>query len=163
MNLAVVQEVRRDNATQIETSAQRRRIETSLWRIDFENLTQYVGPKKKKLTAVRLTPKFESVQRLLVLTREKTPGRFGHSPIVAWIDLNIGAAHESRALVVSAKRSVPRKTVEPKNLTTRHGRSALSKLEQLDTQPARVATHRNTMDIARCLDSTGPKQLITPL
>jgi hypothetical protein len=31
--LAVVHEARMDNATQVETSAQRRRIETGLWRI----------------------------------------------------------------------------------------------------------------------------------
>ena len=118
-----LQEARIENATQVETSAQRRRIETGLWRIDFETLTQYVGPKKRKPRGVGTCgAEVESVQRFFVLTREKTPGRFGHRRVVARIDLNVGAANESRALVVPAKRVVPRKTIEPKKLAARRGR-----------------------------------------
>src|SRR5258708_1434628 len=40
MNLTVVHEARIDKATQVETSAQRRRMETGFLRIDIENLTQ---------------------------------------------------------------------------------------------------------------------------
>src|SRR5271167_2477544 len=152
-----------ENATQVETSAQRTRIETGFLRIDTETLTQQDRRQKKKLTGVRLALEFESVQGLLVLTREKTAGRFGHRRVVARIDLNLRAAHESRALVVPTKRVVSRKTVEPENLATRCGRGALGKLEQLEAKAARLAPCGDAMDIAGCLSSAGPKQYVAPL
>src|SRR5271156_1303964 len=91
----------------------------------------------------------ESGQRFFVLPREEAAGRFRHRRVVARVDLKVGAANESRALVIAAKRVVARKTVEPKQLATRGNRRLLSELDQLDAQAARVATHRDAMDVAR--------------
>src|ERR1700731_3576434 len=107
---------------------------------DSETLTQQVGRKKKKTARHALAAEVESVQGFFVLTRDEAAGRSGNGRVVTTINFDVGDAHESGPLVVSAERRVPRKAVETQQLAARICGDLFGKLEQLESQAARVAT-----------------------
>jgi hypothetical protein len=79
---------------------------------DSETLTQHGGRKKKQTVSAALAVNVESVHGFFELAREKAACRSGNSRVVATINLDVGDAHESGPLVITAKRGVAGKTVE---------------------------------------------------